>query len=103
MVQEGVRYTDELPQLHAEVKRDVHWIGSIHAQADRVCARAVRLTTVVKAARGYGAVPPASRCCCMHTSDVPALAWHSLAASAAPLNPDACAPVATPPPCAGMR
>ena len=52
-VEEGVRYTDELPQLHAEVKRDVHWIGAIHAQADLVCKRAVHLTTVVKASQGY--------------------------------------------------
>lgn len=51
-VEEGVRYTDELPQLHAEVKRDVHWIGAIHAQADLVCKRAVHLTAVVKASQG---------------------------------------------------
>jgi hypothetical protein len=51
-VEEGVRYADELPQLHAEVKRDVHWIGAIHAQADLVCKRAVHLSAVVKASEG---------------------------------------------------
>jgi hypothetical protein len=51
-VQEGVRYTDELPTLHKEIKRDVYWIGAIHAQANRVCKGAVRLTEIVKAAKG---------------------------------------------------
>lgn len=53
-VQQGVRYTDELPKLHKEIKHDVHWIGSIHAQADRVVKVCVRLTEIVKASKGYG-------------------------------------------------
>lgn len=51
-VQQGVRYTDELPKLHKEIKHDVHWIGSIHAQADRVVKVCVHLTEVVKASKG---------------------------------------------------
>lgn len=53
-VQQGVRYTDELPKLHKEIKHDVHWIGSIHAQADRVVKVCVRLTDIVRASKGCG-------------------------------------------------
>ena len=47
-----MQYTDELPTLHKEIKRDVHWIGSIHAKADRVVKICVQLTEIVKATKG---------------------------------------------------
>lgn len=47
----GVEYADELPKLHAEIKRDVSWVLAIQAQAAITTREACRLSRIVKASQ----------------------------------------------------
>lgn len=47
-----MQYTDELPKLHKEIKRDVSWVGAIEKRAEITIADACHLMRVVKASQG---------------------------------------------------
>lgn len=51
-VADGVKYADELAQLHKEIKKEVYWVGAINVRGKSIVQQALRLTEIVDTRKG---------------------------------------------------